>query len=220
MKPVRQLACPPSRGFTLLEMLVAIIILGAVVAIMSATFAHTQRTLLFASEKLDAEQAGRALLQQMTTELSQAIATNGLALSCSGNSLTFCATLTPATTNALCELRKIQYQLAGTTVLNGLERSELLCGSAGWPGGAYETVVRVADNQIHQLSFECASASSSFAGSWSSAGLPAAVRIKLALVGTRTAARLVTMGGSDRFRDEYLVRLSTIVHLRSASLAP
>lgn len=209
-----------ARGFSLLEMLVSLGILTIIVLLMSTVFKQTQISWLYASERLDAEMAGRALLQQMATELTQAICSTGMPLSCSGNSITYFTTVTPPSTNTPCEIRKVRYELTSTGVINGLTRSEKYCGSTGWPGGSFDGASLLASNQVTSLTFECATVSGSFSSGWSSyTDLPAAVRIKLGLVGTRTAAKLSAMGSvSARLTNEYAVILSTIANPRNAPL--
>lgn len=220
MKHAFHTACRRTAAFTLLEMLIAMVILVAVVGMMGVAFNQTQRSWLYGNEKLDAEQAGRAILQQIAGELTQAIATNGMTFTCSGNVLTFYATVTPPNTNALCELRKIQYQPVNSSVLKGLQRDEMYCGETGWPSGSFNSTATVASNQIVSLTFQCAPASGTFIEPWSpTTTLPTAVRIKLSLVGTRTAARLVGLGSvNTRLTNEYAVALSTIVCPRNAPL--
>jgi len=63
------------RGFTLLELMLAVAILGLIVAMLAQSFHAVATSKLHAEERLSSERSGRAILWQMSNEIRGAVQT-------------------------------------------------------------------------------------------------------------------------------------------------
>src|SRR5215472_13679911 len=65
----------PERGFTLLELMLAVAILGLIVAMLAQSFHAVAASKLHAEQRLNSERSGRAILWQMSNEIRGAVQT-------------------------------------------------------------------------------------------------------------------------------------------------
>ncbi len=104
-------AASASLGFTLLELLVAMAILGLMVAMLFAAFGQASRGWLQAENRVETFTQARAALDYMSKELSQAMASTNVPFLATTNSLAFVA---PVSTDPAdgADIEEVVYRLS------------------------------------------------------------------------------------------------------------
>ena len=193
------------RGFTLLEILIAVSVLGLIMAMLYGAYASSAETIRIAEAQGGMDQAARIVLTRMRRELASAVAGEGLSLSGENGEIDGMPAgrleFTAATGAGSCggaDLCRIRY-LARAAPEEG--RLELLREEEGLirPGIAVGGHAEPWTRMLQGLAFTFQDTGGDSHDSWDSGsaeggGLPAYVEIRLTLAGPSGESRTFVTG--------------------------
>jgi prepilin-type N-terminal cleavage/methylation domain-containing protein len=198
-RPILQRAASRA-GFTLLEMLVAVVVLVMILAMLVLAFDQGQRNWVLGGNRVESFQVARQVLDQMSMELAQAVASSNLAFRGAADRVDFIAPLA-SETNELADLCEVTYRHDSTVGRWAIVReltppTTATIGSTwniydpAWWNPPAATATLLASNSVLRLEFRYYSGGSE-STTWSATDrLPQAIRITVEAMDPRTAARL------------------------------
>jgi prepilin-type N-terminal cleavage/methylation domain-containing protein len=191
-----------SSAFTLIELMVSMAILGLIMVMLFAIFEQINKAWLQGENRVETFTQTRAILDLMSRELSQAIATPNIQFFGDTNRLYFVAPVNTVPTNQadLCEVG-YEYNPAAFTLTRDFEEptsaniasSTWIYSPAWWGSGSFGTLALLANvTNILNVSFEYFDpAQNKWVKTYTSNNkLPSAIQISIDTVDSRTAARL------------------------------
>jgi len=200
-------------GFTLMELLMAMVVLSLLMLMLFAVFNQASRGWLQAENRVETFQNSRAALDFMAKELVQTVTTTNSSFLGNTNSVAFVA---PVNTGTNMDLAGVAYQLAGgsapyTLIRGVLTNANWYSSPQNWP----MTIVvsnTLADNIVSlTLSYTDTSGTpqnywnSTSSSGWPSTSpgqtlmigrAPAGVQITIGAIDSRAAKRLAVVGGN------------------------
>ena len=181
---------PPARrhrGFTLVELMAAIVIMAMMTAMLFTVFNQASKAWIQGTSKVEMFQEARAALDFMARDISQIVVKSNTTPSFSAGGATF---VSAVNTNGAVDLMTITYALGGS---NTLTRSATVYGGSGQPASG-----TLADN-IQSLNFRTIGGGT----------IPLAVEITLSVMDSRGAARYsANPGNSNQVARSFVTMVS------------
>lgn len=186
-------------------MLVAVVVLVMIMAMLVLAFDQGQRSWTLGGMRVETFQTARQVLDQMTIELAQAVATSNIAFRGEANRIDFVAPLATET-NELADLCEVTYRHDNAVgrwaiIRETTAATPLTVGGAWniysptWWNNAPQTTLLMASNAILRLAFRYYGDGLDTTSWPYHDRLPQAIRITLDAVDSRAAARLQKVAG-------------------------
>ena len=189
-------------AFTLIELMVSMGILGLIMVMLFSIFEQINKAWLQGENRVETFTQGRAILDLMSRELSQAIATTNIQFSGTSQSVFFVAPLNTDTNNQadLCEVGYVFDPVAFTftrdftapTSANIASSAWNIYAPAWWSSGSFDKPIPLADStNILSVTFEYFDpVAKNWVNTYTGNKLPSAIQIFMGVVDSRTATRL------------------------------
>ena len=223
-------------GFTLIELMASMAILGLIMVLLFSVFDQVNKAWLGGENRVETFSQARAILDLMSRELSQAVATPKIQFYGDAQHVYFVAPLNTAPTNQadLCAVGYV-FDTVGLTLTRGLTEPTPVNFSSGiwkiynpgwWGAGisSFDKQTVLADpTNILNVTFQYWDpAQNKFVGTYSGSKLPYAIQVFIDSADSRTVTKLKLVGGPATFAGQAITNstlrsFSTTVYLPNIS---
>ena len=194
-------------GFTLIELMVSMGILGLIMVMLFSIFEQINKAWLQGENRVETFTQGRAILDLMSRELSQAIATTNIQFSGTPQSVFFVAPLNTNPTNQadLCEVGYVFDPVAFTFTRDfraptsaNIASSAWIYAPAWWSSGTFDRQTPLANpTNILSVTFQYYDPiAKTWVGNYTGNKLPSAIQMTMSNVDSRTATRLALVNSA------------------------
>jgi prepilin-type N-terminal cleavage/methylation domain-containing protein len=217
-------------GFSLIEVLVAMTILGVITLMLLTVFNQTARSWRFGQDSIDVHQTSRSILDQIATELSQAVTSSNITFYGTKERICFVTPIITPEVDVVADLHELCYELDNSTktivrqatppTMQNINSGTWNIYTPAWYNTMAESKV-MAKIRVFDLTFTYygkTGPGSTSVGQTTT--LPAAVQIEISMVGERAAVLLTNVPSGSiaeaNVTNEHLIRLYTLMYLRNA----